>query len=156
MLANGTQQTRLTSNTVIDQLPAFSPDGSKIIFTSDVSNAHHIFSMDPDGSHVTQLTTTPDANPAPGPNGRKIAFASTRDGGDNEIYVMNADGTGQRRITTSAGVDAAPAWQPAFPPQTIGVFRFTTQQWLLRNSNSNGPVDISFNFGNAGDVPVTG
>ena len=41
----------------------------------------------------------------------KIAFTSDRDG-NREIYVMNADGTGQRRLTNNPGVDDYPAWSP--------------------------------------------
>ena len=46
---------------------------------------------------------------------RKIAFASTREGGDvgdYDIYVMNADGTDVKNITQSAGEDNSPAWSP--------------------------------------------
>ena len=43
--------------------------------------------------------------------GDRIAFTSDRDG-DREIYVMNADGSDPRRLTTSAGDDAFPAWSP--------------------------------------------
>src|SRR5581483_4213871 len=46
----------------------------------------------------------------PGTNG-KIAFTSDRDG-RYQLYVMNADGTGQSRLTTDAGNDAGPAWSP--------------------------------------------
>jgi len=48
---------------------------------------------------------------APMPVARPIAFASDRDG-NFEIYVMNADGTGQTRLTNSLGVDRDPAWSP--------------------------------------------
>jgi Tol biopolymer transport system component len=41
----------------------------------------------------------------------KIAFTSDRDG-NREIYVMNADGTDQRRLTNNPGVDDYPAWSP--------------------------------------------
>ncbi len=44
----------------------------------------------------------------PGTNG-KIAFSSNRDG-NPEIYMMNSDGTGQTRLTTSAGTDDTPAF----------------------------------------------
>ena len=53
-----------------------------------------------------------DASPTWSPDGNRIAFASDRDG-DWEIYVMNADGSNQRRLTRSPGVDRAPAWSPA-------------------------------------------
>ena len=53
-----------------------------------------------------------DTSPAWSPDGSRIAFASDRDG-DWEIYVMHADGSGQRRLTRSPGVDRSPAWSPA-------------------------------------------
>ncbi|GAB4429140.1 MAG: hypothetical protein Kow0031_09570 [Anaerolineae bacterium] len=46
----------------------------------------------------------------PGANG-KIAFSSNRDG-NNEIYVMNADGSGQTRLTNNPAPDVFPAWSP--------------------------------------------
>ena len=51
------------------------------------------------------------AAPAWSPDGRKIAFVSDRDG-NSEIYVMNADGSGQRRLTRNPAYDADPAWSP--------------------------------------------
>lgn len=48
--------------------------------------------------------------PAWSPDGSKIAFMSDRDGGDIEIYVMNADGSHQMRLTHAPGRDAHPSW----------------------------------------------
>ena len=45
------------------------------------------------------------------PDGRRIAFENLRDG-NGEIYVMNADGSGQRRLTRNPAHDFAPAWSP--------------------------------------------
>jgi TolB protein len=45
-------------------------------------------------------------------DGDQIAFQSGRDGND-EIYVMNADGTGQVNLTNNAASDTWPAWSPA-------------------------------------------
>src|SRR5207247_2169605 len=47
----------------------------------------------------------------PGLNG-KIVFVSDRDGGNLEIYVMNADGSNQTRLTNNPAVDREPAWSP--------------------------------------------
>jgi TolB protein len=44
-------------------------------------------------------------------DGRRIAFVSNR-GGNEEIYVMNADGSGQRRLTRNPADDIHPAWSP--------------------------------------------
>ena len=52
-----------------------------------------------------------DMWPAWSPDSRRFAFTSTRDG-DPEIYVMNVDGTGARRLTNVPGRDAHPAWSP--------------------------------------------
>jgi Tol biopolymer transport system component len=43
------------------------------------------------------------------PDGTKIAFMSARDG-NPEIYVMNADGSAQTRLTNFPGIDARPSW----------------------------------------------
>lgn len=62
---------------------------------------------------MTRLTANEslDAYPAWSPDGRRLAFTSTRDG-NAEIYVMNADGSGQTRLTVNDGLDAGAAWSP--------------------------------------------
>jgi len=50
-----------------------------------------------------------DGEPAWSPDGTKIAFVSQRDGND-QIYVMNADGSGQTRLTHDTASDLTPAW----------------------------------------------
>ncbi|MDY7080437.1 MAG: hypothetical protein SXV54_26450 [Chloroflexota bacterium] len=49
--------------------------------------------------------------PAWSPDNTRIAFVSDRDG-NLEIYVMNADGSGQVNLTNSPAHDTSPAWQP--------------------------------------------
>lgn len=71
--------------------------------------------MDADGTNQTQLTFNlglNDIHPGWSPNGRKIAFMSTRDG-DEEIFVMDADGANQTQLTFNAGAsDRNPDWHP--------------------------------------------
>jgi len=55
--------------------------------------------------------STGDSHPRFSPNGTKVVFQSTRDG-QPEIYVMNADGSGQTRLTNNPAWDTAPAWSP--------------------------------------------
>ena len=73
--------------------------------------------MNPDGSDQTRLTNDAGADNAPNwsPDGSKIAFNSNLDG-DNEIYVINADGGGLAQLTTNASDDTQAAWQPVPPP----------------------------------------
>jgi len=72
-----------------------------------------IFTVDPDGSDLTPLTSNAvnDGAPTWSPDGRRIAFTSERDG-NYEIYVMDADGSNQTRLTNVAGYDITPAWSP--------------------------------------------
>ncbi len=93
---------------------AWSPDGSKIALSAYGGAKYNIFVLDVNSATLTQLTHTAggtDLTPAWSPDGGRIAFVSDRDG-DDEIYVMNADGSGQIRLTTSAGPDLWPAWSP--------------------------------------------
>src|SRR6266851_4837885 len=67
----------------------------------------------PDGSGAKDLTDDKADNgfPAWSPDGKKIAFASDRDGTMN-IYVMDADGSNAKNITNDPSYDADPAWSP--------------------------------------------
>jgi Tol biopolymer transport system component len=72
-----------------------------------------VFVMNDDGSEQRNLSRHPahDSEPAWSPDGRKIAFISRRDGGQ-EIYVVNADGSGLRRLVRSPNREFGPAWSP--------------------------------------------
>jgi len=123
--------------------PAWSPDGSKIVFTSSGGinpGVWGIHVMNADGSDVRRLTypndpvrcpqgsTAMDLRPDWSPDGRRILFERrlhTSDDGDGydcgldgwgyrpNVYVMNADGTGLRRLgSISTREDADPSWSP--------------------------------------------
>jgi ABC-type sugar transport system substrate-binding protein len=75
-----------------------------IVFESDRDGNLEIYTMGPDGSNPQNLTNNPevDFRPVWSPDGTKIAFASRRttlEGGDQHIFVMNADGTGIKQIS---------------------------------------------------------
>ena len=83
-----------------------SPDGTRIVlqphaFSAPIETA--IYVAQPDGTGETRLSPPApahDYSPAWSPDGTKIAFVSERDG-NPEIYVMNADGSNQTRITNT-------------------------------------------------------
>jgi Tol biopolymer transport system component len=118
MNADGSEQTRLTTHDYSDDMwPEYSPDGTKIAFTSGRGDDlyYQIYVMNADGSNVTRITNSRTghcAESAWSPDGKQIAFRSNRDGGDWEIYAINVDGTNERRLTNSPGWDLDPAWSP--------------------------------------------
>lgn len=103
MGADGSGRTRLTSNES-DTIPACSPDGTKIAFTSARTGNWDIYLMDSGGGEARQLTDNPtsDGLPAWSPDGNYIAFLSDRDGTWG-IYIMRADGSEQRKFITIEG-----------------------------------------------------
>jgi Tol biopolymer transport system component len=157
MNRDGSAQTRLTNNPASDAWPRFAPNG-RIIFVRIVSGTSQIFVIDADGSNAQQLTFSSGGNfaPAVSPDGSQIVFYSFRDG-NFEIYSMNFDGSNQTRRTNNAAVDVLPSWQPVLGIDTVGVYRPSTGQWLLRTSNTAGAPNITLTFGGQpGDLPVTG
>ena len=70
-----------------------------------------IFTANPDGSNLKQLTNTPgyDAETTITRDGKKLVFTSTRDG-DLDIYSMDADGKNVKRLTNELGYDGGPFW----------------------------------------------
>lgn len=114
--SDGTDQVRLTISPAEDADPAWSPDGTKIAFTSARTGRRQAWVMNADGSSQTQLTNAANIggeNPSWSPNGRTIVFDSDRDeAGNLDVWVMNADGSAQKRLTDSPALDALPSYSP--------------------------------------------
>lgn len=74
---------------------------SKIVFVSNRDGNAEIYIINPDGSGLTNLSNNPahDHSPAWSPDGSKIAFRSRRGEGFYNLYVMNADGSSEVRLT---------------------------------------------------------
>jgi Tol biopolymer transport system component len=109
-------------NTPFDSFaPDFTSDGKRIVFYSSDPPAppgdDEIFSITPTGSDIRQLTnnsgpSSNDAAPRASRDGlNRIAYRSNA-GGDNEIWVMNADGSGQVQLTNNGFNDRGADWQP--------------------------------------------
>lgn len=107
------QVRRLTYSSSYDGDPAYSPDGSKILFVSDRSGDSDIYSMNADGSHQTRLTHSGqlDDRPSWSPDGTRIAFGRGKgDGGDLSVYVMAPNGRDQHQLVPGLGRE--PTWSP--------------------------------------------
>lgn len=98
-----------------DREPRWSPDGTRIAFTSQVNGQNpDVYTMRADGSDTVNVTRSPgsvDTTPTWSPDGTKIAFTSNRDGGDYDIWVVDSDGTGvPTKVVDYAHNDRSPRW----------------------------------------------
>ena len=134
---DGSDARQITSDPEWDWIPAWSPDGAWIAFTSrptpatpaaaplgqpqaggapDVvagtAGGWSIYLVRPDGTERRQLTTGGESMaPVWSPDGSRIAYHGTRDG-NLDIFVANADGTSEQRVTDDPGADWSPIWSP--------------------------------------------
>jgi TolB protein len=115
MNVDGGNPRRLTNTEAAEDHPAWSPDGSKILFDADYDGDgfYEIYTMNPDGTGVARLTsnTANDQFADWSPDGAQIAFSSDRNG-NWDIFVMDADGGNQRPLTSSPNWELFPAWSP--------------------------------------------
>jgi TolB protein len=115
---DGANARRITLGNELNAAPGWSPDGRAITYTSwrkvATGGALDVFiSRIYQGvlENPTKGRTESNMQGAFSPDGTRIAFVSNRDG-NNEIYVMNVDGSGVRRLTNHPAADAVPTWSP--------------------------------------------
>lgn len=107
---------RLSSRVGVNIGAAWHPHGDRIALalTNGLQGDTELFTIAAnDGKKLTQLTSAPgiDVSPTWSPDGTKVAFSSERSGG-LQIYVMDAEGGGARRVTFQGAHNADPAWSP--------------------------------------------
>ncbi len=111
--SNTGQRLRLTDTDSNERTPKWSPDGTRILFTSERDGNREVYVMNADGSRAINLTQHPahDWQPAWSPDGARIAFSSYRD--ENwEVYLIDADGSNLVRLTNHSESDFSPTWSP--------------------------------------------
>ena len=144
MNPDGSDVRVLTNNEVIDGDPVFSPDGTKIVFTSRRdSSTGELYIMNSDGTGVTRLTFSPgeDRSASFSPDGSRIAFDSPRSTeGRFDIYTMKVDGTDVRRLTMATGFvdEVRPAWSPDGSKISFSSDRDANEQYEIYEINPDG------------------
>ena len=163
MDADGGNPQNLTNNPNDDRYPAWSPNGNRIVFSSEreghfrgeVGITSELYVMDADGGNQQRLAENRrhDWFPAWSPEGKRIAFASDRKGDleNFEIYVMDADGQNEQKLTNNRDYDWDPSWSPdskriAFMSDRNGstdIYVIDADGGNLQNLTNNRHSDVS-------------
>jgi Tol biopolymer transport system component len=163
---NGKNLQQVTTSYAFDDWGSWSPDTFKIVFMSNripdttFIPRFQIFTMNSDGSNVSQLTfpnptkdstghvidTTSNFHPAWSPDGTKIAFASTRDT-NSEIYLMDPNGANIIRLTSVAADNAQPAWSPDGTKIAFASNRDGNDEIYVMAANGSGQVNLTHHAG---------
>jgi len=115
MNADGTGGTNLLPQATWGHRPAWSPDGTKIVFPGFEGSgpAYDIYTIAPDGTGLTRVTTTGHLGfVSVSPDGSRMVVEHQATISQSDIYVMNADGTGMTKITEFEGINSYPGWRP--------------------------------------------
>src|SRR5438477_2245109 len=155
---------------VVPAQAAFPGANGKIAFvrlSATGSGLRQILTVNPDGTGETPVTDSNafDFAPAWSPDGKKVAFASTR--GDPlpgtcfavrhecniDIFVANADGTGLTRLTDDPALDQDPAWSPdgskiVWASAQGGQFSRDLKLWVM-NADGSGKTQLTQGSGQA-------
>jgi Tol biopolymer transport system component len=113
---DGGEPRRLTDDPAMDWAPTWSPDGSRLAFVSDRGGRNQIYLMRADGADVHPLTAFAQGAESPcwSLDGFWLAFVAYTGEGTGirarEIYIMQADGQNQVRLTRNAFDDTEPDW----------------------------------------------
>jgi TolB protein len=103
----------LTNDSAPDIAPAWSPDGTQVVFASRRSQNWDLFLMHADGRDIRRLTDDPsyDSDPTFSPDGARVAFTSSR-AGNLDIYVLDLASGVVEQLTNAPAADYGPAWAP--------------------------------------------
>jgi len=133
---------RLTTSTVGEFQPDWSPDGSRLMFAASPSGSERgpwaILDMRADGTGRQVLVESAGyvaPHPRYSPDGERIVFVSEH-AGQGELYVAGADGAGARRLTHNTVQDQDPSWSP--DGQRIVYASMVGERFQLFEMNADG------------------
>jgi len=112
--AGGPGERLLAAGSAIDRQPTYSPDGKKILFSSNRGGNLDLWTIDRADGAIRPVTDDPanDWDPAWTPDGKHVVWGSERGTGHLEIWIANADGSGARQVTH----DGTSAQNPSATP----------------------------------------
>jgi Tol biopolymer transport system component len=115
--ADGSGQEQVTHDLYVEGTASWSPDGRQAILQASIDGVSTVvrLTIGPDNKQADAVQLTADVKadsvlPVWSPDGKMVAFQSKRDGGQYQLFVMDADGNNKRRLSDGTGYAGQPAW----------------------------------------------
>jgi TolB protein len=150
--ADGRNPRVLLSEKALLLLPAWHPDGDRILVTSYRGGRPELWVYRLSDASFRKLPTGHLAmGGAFSPDGKRLAFTAV-DGSDTDVWVATAEGGGARRLTTGGALDLSPTWSPDGKQLAFVSDRAGTPQIYVMNADGTGQRRLTFQ-GNYNQTP---
>jgi TolB protein len=151
---------RLTNSPANERDPAWSPDGTRLVFASNRDGNWELYIMQIDTGAIARLTYTPGFEGAPtwSPDGAYIAYEGyNNDSQDLDIYIISSDPTraaseGALRATFTPGPDIEPAWGPGGRHIAFTSWRTGNQDIYILSLDASGGDERAVNLTGTPDI----
>jgi TolB protein len=146
---------RLTHENASVFSPAWSPDGSRIAFTTFVKGQADIYIFNVANGEYRVFQNAPGVDSAPdwSPDGNSIAYSSSETDGNAEIYVRPANGGPAKRLTYSWAIETAPSWSPTGRELAFTSDRLGKPQVFIMDADGANQRRLT-SFGEYNDSPA--
>jgi TolB protein len=145
----------LTDSASIVLAPRFSPDGTRVLYTSYESGNPSIYLMDIATVQRQQIATglgNMTFSPRFSPDGRRVIY-SMSEGGNTDLWIQDLGGGGPQRLTDAPSIETAPSFSPDGTQIVFESDRSGTQQLYVMPAGGGEARRISFGLGRYG-TPV--
>jgi TolB protein len=151
---DGERVTQATKDGGLNLLPAFSPDGRSLLFTSYRMDNPDLFELTLGDGAIKRISSRPGLNTGGrlSPDGSKIALTLSLDG-NSELYLLDRGGGVIKRLTTSWAIDTSPSWSPDGKQIAFVSSRAGNPQLYVMSSDGGEPKRITFQ-GNYNQTPA--
>jgi tricorn protease len=155
----GGKPRRLTFDSAADDVNGWSPDGKSILFTSTRSTAfprtQELYTVPVEGGRQQRVTINEGRDGVFSPKGDQIAYVrgpgtwyrkGYRGSSNDDVWISNADGSNNRRLTTFIGQDGSPMWSADGQSVYYVSEYFGTPANVVRQdaAGKTSPVQVTF------------